>query len=178
MKSILKKQTRTVSSLHNRLWSPTACHLLLFSLFINLHPILLSLLSPFPAWIHKEVEVKSEEKVLVAQSRLTLQPHGLQPTRLLGPRDSPGKNTGVGSHSLLQGIFLTQGSNLGLLNCRQILYHLSHQGSPIMRLIQMKTHEGKVKEFFQLKSSHAPAFCRCTHHAILSRPFPHLLSST
>ena len=36
-------------------------------------------------------------------------------------------NTGVGSHSLLQGIFLTQGSNLGLLKCRQILYHLSHQ---------------------------------------------------
>ena len=34
------------------------------------------------------------------------------------------------SHSLLQGIFLTQGSNLGLLHCRQILYHLSHQGSP------------------------------------------------
>ena len=37
-----------------------------------------------------------------------------------------GKNSGVGWHSLLQGIFLTQGSNLGLLHCRQILYHLSH----------------------------------------------------
>ena len=46
------------------------------------------------------------------------------------PWISPGKNTGVGSHSLLQGIFLTQGSNLGLLHCRQILYRLSHQGSP------------------------------------------------
>ena len=42
--------------------------------------------------------------------------------------DSPGKSTGVSCHSLLQGIFLTQGSNLGLLHCRQILYHLSHQG--------------------------------------------------
>ena len=41
----------------------------------------------------------------------------------------PGKNTGVGSHSLLQGIFPTQGSNLSLLHCRQILYRLSHQGS-------------------------------------------------
>ena len=40
---------------------------------------------------------------------------------LLCPRDSPGKNTGVGSHSLLQGIFLIQGSNPGLLSCRQIL---------------------------------------------------------
>ena len=38
---------------------------------------------------------------------------------------------GVGSHFLLQGIFLTQGSNLGLLLCRWILYHLSHQGSPL-----------------------------------------------
>ena len=41
------------------------------------------------------------------------------------PRGNP-KNSGVGSHSLLQGIFLTQGLNLGLLHCRQILYHLSH----------------------------------------------------
>ena len=51
-------------------------------------------------------------------------------SRLLCPWDSPGKNTRVGCHSLLQGIFPTQGSNLGLLHCRQILYHLSHQGSP------------------------------------------------
>ena len=42
----------------------------------------------------------------------------------------PGKNTGVGSHSIFQGIFPTQGSNLRLLHCRQILYNLSHQGSP------------------------------------------------
>ena len=51
-------------------------------------------------------------------------------TRLLCPWNSPGKNTGVGSHSLLQGIFLTQGLNLGLLHCMQILYNLSHKGSP------------------------------------------------
>ena len=43
------------------------------------------------------------------------------------PQGKP-KNTGVGSLSLLQGIFLTQGLNLGLLHCGQILYHLSHQG--------------------------------------------------
>ena len=41
----------------------------------------------------------------------------------------PGKNTGVGCHFLLQGIFLTQGSNLGLPHCRQILYCLHHQES-------------------------------------------------
>ena len=44
--------------------------------------------------------------------------------------DSPGKNTGVGCHTLLQGIFPTQGLNPGLLYYRSILYHLSHQGSP------------------------------------------------
>jgi len=42
--------------------------------------------------------------------------------------DSPGKNTGVGCHALLQGIFPTQRSNSGLRHGSQILYHLSHQG--------------------------------------------------
>ena len=42
--------------------------------------------------------------------------------------DSPGKNSGVGCHALLQGIFPTQGSNPGLPHCRQILYCLSHCG--------------------------------------------------
>ena len=56
--------------------------------------------------------------------------HGPQPARLLYPWTSPDRKTGVGYHSLLQGIFLTQGSNLGLLDCRRIFYHLSHQGRP------------------------------------------------
>ena len=62
---------------------------------------------------------------LVAQSCPTL-----MPARLLCPGDSLGKNTGVGCHALLQGIFPAQGLNPGLPLCRQILYHLSHQGSP------------------------------------------------
>ena len=45
--------------------------------------------------------------------------------------DSPGKNTGRGCHALLQGIFPTQGLNPGLPHCRQTLYCLSHQGSPV-----------------------------------------------
>ena len=49
-------------------------------------------------------------KALVAQSCVTLQLHWLQPTRFLCPWYSPGKNTGVGSRSILQGIFPTQGS--------------------------------------------------------------------
>jgi len=44
--------------------------------------------------------------------------------------DSTGKNTGVGYHALLQGIFLTQGSNPGFLHCRWILFCVRHQGSP------------------------------------------------
>ena len=45
--------------------------------------------------------------------------------------DSPGKNIGVGCHAILQGIFPTQGLNPDLSHCRWILYHLSHQGSPV-----------------------------------------------
>ena len=49
--------------------------------------------------------------------------------------DSPGKNTGVGFHDLFQGIFPTQGLNPGLLHCRWILYHLSHQGNQSTHLL-------------------------------------------
>ena len=55
------------------------------------------------------------------------------------PWDSPGKNTGVGSHSLLQGIFLT---NPGLQHCRHILYHLSHQGSPVWSCVYIQPPGG------------------------------------
>ena len=65
---------------------------------------------------------------LVAKPCLTL----ATPERLLCPCDSQGKNTGVGCHFFFQGIFLTQGLNPGFLHCRQILYQLSCEGSPIM----------------------------------------------
>ena len=55
----------------------------------------------------------------------SLQPHGLY-----SPWNFPGQNTGVGSLSLLQGIFPTQESYWGLPHCRWILYQLSHKGSP------------------------------------------------
>ena len=54
-------------------------------------------------------------------------------------QDSPGKNTEVGCHFLLQGIFLTQGSNPGLLHCRQTLYPLSHQGRLWWKKLKMWT---------------------------------------
>ena len=59
----------------------------------------------------------------------------LRPFRLYSPWNSPAQNTGVGSHSLLQGIFPTQGLNPGLLHCRQILYQLSHQGNPSLGIL-------------------------------------------
>ena len=50
--------------------------------------------------------------------------------KVYSPWNSPGQNTGVGCLSLLQGLFLTQGSNPCLPHCRRILYQLSHKGSP------------------------------------------------
>ena len=68
------------------------------------------------------------QKVCVSRSVMpdSLRPHGLQSTRFLCPWDFLGKDTGVGCHFLLQGIFPTQGSNPGLLHCRQILYRLTY----------------------------------------------------
>ena len=65
---------------------------------------------------------ESESRSVVSDS--------LRPHRLHSPWNSPSQNTGVGSIPLLQGIFPTQGSNPGLPHCRQILYQLSHEGSP------------------------------------------------
>ena len=68
---------------------------------------------------------------LVPQSCLTLcDPMDCSPPGSSVHGNSPGKNTRVGSLSLLQGIFPSQGSNPGLPHCRKILYQLSHQGSP------------------------------------------------
>ena len=54
------------------------------------------------------------------------------------------QNTGVVCHSLFQGIFLTQGSNPGLLHCRWVLYFLSHQGSPYKAISILILHEVKM----------------------------------
>ena len=79
----------------------------------------------------------------------SLQHHGLQPTGLLYPWNSPGKNTGVGCHFLLQGIFLTQGSNPGLLHCRKMLFPRTHKGSPrcletmsVMKIVSFQLPSG------------------------------------
>ena len=81
--------------------------------------------SCYTEWSRSEKD-KYCMKVKVAQLCLTLcDPHGLY-----SQWNSPGQNTAVGSRSLLQWIFPTQGWNPGLPHCRRILYQLSHQGSP------------------------------------------------
>ena len=76
----------------------------------------------FQEHLHYAYSLESESHSVMSNS--------LQPHRLYSPWNSLGQNTGVGSLSILQGIFPTQESNWGLLCCRRILYQLSYQGSP------------------------------------------------
>ena len=70
----------------------------------------------------------------------SLWPHGLQPTKLLYTWDFLGKDTGMAYHFLLQGIFPTQGLNLGLLHCRQILSQLNYKGSPMSMVFNTNSY--------------------------------------
>ena len=86
---------------------------------------------------------------LVTQSRPTLcNLMDCSPPGSSVHRSSPGKNTAVSCHALLQGIFLTQGLNPGLPHCRRILYRLSHTGSPINEIEAKKTIEKMNKSWF------------------------------
>ena len=73
---------------------------------------------------------------------------------------SPGKNTGVGCHALLQGIFPTQGSNSGLPHCRQILYYLSHQGITQINLSSGEQSPSWCSLWSQCRSQGSPQ-CTC-----------------
>ena len=93
---------------------------------------------------------KSHQKSGYVEELFPQNQHGLEPARLLCPWDFPGKNTGADSHSILQGIFPTQGSNLCFLYHRQILYHLSHQESSFQYYLENITSLGKT--FFDVES--------------------------
>ena len=69
-------------------------------------------------------------KILSESESCSVVSNSVQSHGLYSLWNSPGQNTGVGSCSLLQGIFPTQGSNPGLPHCGKILYQLSHQGGP------------------------------------------------
>ena len=76
-------------------------------------------------------------------------------SKLLCPGNFPGKDTGVGCHSLLQGIFPALGLNLGLLHCRQILYCLSHQGSFLREWVSF------LKLKFGVRGTAMESLCVC-----------------
>ena len=98
----------------------------------------------------------------------SLRPHGLYPTRLLCPWDSPGKNTGASSHSLLQEIFPTQGSNLGLLHWGQTL------PPPILPQSRRRLYPAAMQEF-QVRSLGQEDLLekgRATHSSILDWRIP------
>ena len=98
---------------------------------MDVHIIVPGVTLPFPegcAWpLRHSMDISQSCPTQSCRSVLSdsLQPHGFY-----SPWNSPGQNTEVGSFSLFQGIFPTQGSNPGLPHCRQILYQLSHKGSP------------------------------------------------
>ena len=78
--------------------------------------------------------------------------NSLRPHSLYSPWNSSGQNTGVGSLSLLQGFFPTQGSNPGLPHCRQILYQLRHKRNPVNMVETTKfyTFQGMMVNGFSL----------------------------
>ena len=92
----------------------------------------------------------------------SLGPYGLWPARLLCPWDFPGKNTGVGCHALLQGIFLTQGSNphlLCLLHWQTGSLPLAPLGKPLMLPKSLQKYRNPV-----------PTSDACNQNSVLTRP--------
>ena len=97
----------------------------------------------------------------------SLWPHGLRPTRLHCLWDFLGKSTGVGCYFLLQGIFLTQGSNLGLPHCRQMLYWATREVNPPHKYIskQYFLHSLTVTTMIHPLN---PPILACSHAMIFS----------
>ena len=108
----------------------------------------------------------------VAQSCLTATPWTIQ------SMNSPGQNTGVGSLSLLQRIFPIQGLNPGLLHCRQILYQLSHKGSPLSPRVCLNSYSLSQWCYLTILSSPVPfSFYLKSFSASGSFPISQLLTS-
>ena len=117
---------------------------------------------------HIHIAVRPSCMLMCSVVSNSLRPHILQPTRLFCPQDSPGKNTGVGCHSLFQRIFPTQGLNPGLLHCRWILYQLSLEGLVLKLKLQYFGHLMQRTDSFEkslilgkIEGPHCPG---CQHY--------------
>ena len=123
MKSVLPFKTRCCQCYHCVIQIHSPLYVLVIAACfwskVKIDKFCCSRLDPIPTFC---ICCESESHSVMSDSLL---PYGLQ-----SPWNSPGQNTWVGSQSILQGIFPTQGSNPGLPHCRQILYQLSHKGSP------------------------------------------------
>ena len=107
-------------------------------------------------------ESESESRSVVSDS---LQHHGLQPTRFFHPWDFPGESTGVGCQLLLQGTFLTQGSNPGLPHCRQTLLP-----SEPPELLRCWAITGSLGANPRLEQTHPPTSLPCSMAHLPSQP--------
>ena len=121
---------------------------------------------------------KNESFSIISNS---LWPHGQQPARPLRPWNSQGQNTGVGC--LLQGIFLTQGLNLGLPHCREILYHPSYQEAVyvcVCMRIYVCIYFAKLRWVFWLKQRFYPSnlLSLCTWRNLGSKGMSNWIKST
>ena len=137
------------------------CWMALRSWFKN-KKLRISFFSVFP-----ELISESESRSVVS--------HSLQPNGLYSPWNSPCHNTAVGSLSLLQRIFATQGLNPGLLHCRRILYQLSHKGSP-WNLKDLSKSRDQMYQCVVLRKAptHDSVPVSPPPHPPLSPPLPHL----
>ena len=89
----------------------------------------------------------------LSRTQLLFYPIDCSPTRLLFPWDFSGKNAGAGCHSLLQRIFLTQGSNPSLLNWHTASLPLSHLGSPVCLYICMHFRLFSIIDYYKILNS-------------------------
>ena len=108
--------------------------------------------------------LKGERKWSCSVMSDSLSPYELSPSRLLCPWDFPGKNTGVGCHFLLQDIFPTQGSKLGLPHCRQTLYLWATREALTIPSVQ-----------FSSVAQSCPTLCDPMNHSTPGLPVHHQL---
>ena len=108
-------------------------------------------MKPYFYWNQNHSHLTSAHAVqnykCVANESWSVVSNSLRPCELHSPWNSPGQNTGVGSLSLLQRTFPTQGLNPGLLHCSRILYQLSHQGQNYKCMVTVELKKEKSPFF-------------------------------